>query len=249
MDEARKTNRLRGDEFHRRFFAGRVIDIGCGTDFVVPHAIPFVLDQGDAQKISDYFEPGSFDCVHSSHCLEHMEHVPDALSQWWSLVKPGGHMIIVVPDEDLDEQGTWPSLFNADHKATFRLDKQQSWSPVSYDLGALVFALPDAEIVDATLQDSGYDRHLSPHRITPLGRLQYQFGERRQAFMGALMRRGVPVYRMNRMLERLECWLGKPIDQTLGLAMAQIQVIALKRPGPDATLQDAILRPSRKRLS
>src|SRR5271166_2368833 len=108
MDEARKTNVLRGEEFKRRFFAGRVIDIGCGDDLVVPHAVPFDLAHGDAQWILNYFEAGSFDCVHSSHCLEHMRDATLALAQWWGLVRPGGHLIIVVPHEDLYEQGAWP---------------------------------------------------------------------------------------------------------------------------------------------
>ena len=51
-----------------------------------------------------------------------MRDVPQALEQWWQLVKPGGAMVIVVPDEDLYEQGAWPSLFNRDHSATFRLN-------------------------------------------------------------------------------------------------------------------------------
>jgi SAM-dependent methyltransferase len=235
MDEARKTNRLRGEEFGGRFFGGRVIDVGCGPDLVVPNAVPFDLEHGDAERILDYFEAGSFDCVHSSHCLEHMRDVKTALAQWWGLVRPGGYLVIVVPDEDLYEQGMWPSLFNPDHKATFRLGKQQSWSPVSYDIDMLVRALPGAEIVEATLQDSGYDRRLMRRRMGWLGRLQHQFGARRQDFMGGLMRRGVPVYRLNRMLDRIERWLGKPIDQTLGPAMAQIQIIARRSPVSAAT--------------
>lgn len=47
MDEASKTNRIRGD----RCLYGRVIDIGCGRDLVVPNGVPFVLPQGDVQSI------------------------------------------------------------------------------------------------------------------------------------------------------------------------------------------------------
>jgi SAM-dependent methyltransferase len=139
--------------------SGRVINIGYGGDLVVAHAVPFDLPQGEAQRILDYFEPETFDCVHSSHCLEHMKNVKISLYNWWSLVKPGGYLIIVVPDEDLYEQGIWPSVFNPDHWATFNLGKLKSWSPVSYDIEALIKVLPGAEIVDARLQDDGYDRH------------------------------------------------------------------------------------------
>ena len=111
MDEASKTERIRGPEFSDQYFSGKVLDIGCGDNLVVPNAIPFDKEQGDAQNILNYLKPSDFDCVHSSHSLEHMRDVPKALEQWWQLVKPGGAMVIVVPDEDLYEQGVWPSLF------------------------------------------------------------------------------------------------------------------------------------------
>ena len=57
MNEATKTNRIRGEEFKLRYLSGRVIDIGCGKDLVVPGAIPFDLPQGDAQWVLDDFEP------------------------------------------------------------------------------------------------------------------------------------------------------------------------------------------------
>ena len=230
MDEAKKTNLLRGAAFGSRYFTGRVIDVGCGDDLVVPHAVPFDTVHGDAQWILNYFEPNSFDCVHSSHCLEHMRDVDIAITQWWGLVKPGGYLIIVVPDEDLYEQGTWPSLFNPDHKATFRLGKPASWSSVSYDLGDLARALPDADLIEAQLQDDGYDRSLMRERIGRMGRLLHRFGLQRQESLAALMRRGVPVYRLNSALDKIGTWLGKPVDQTLGPALAQIQVIVRKRP-------------------
>ena len=63
------------------------------------------LIHGDAQHILDYKKKESYDCVNSSHCLEHMKDVPSALSQWWGLVKPGGYLVTVVPHEDLYEQG------------------------------------------------------------------------------------------------------------------------------------------------
>ena len=115
MDEAKKTNIIRGEEFKLRYLPGRVIDIGCGPDLVAPHAAPDDLAQGDAQWSWLFFEAESFDCVHSSHCLGHMKNVEIALCNWWApLVKPGGYLVIVVPDEDR----MWPSLFNSDHKTS-----------------------------------------------------------------------------------------------------------------------------------
>jgi len=226
MDEAKKTNSIRGEEFINRFLSGRTIDIGCGPDLVTPHAIPFDKEQGDAQSILNYFEPASFDCVHSSHCLEHMQNVESALCNWWALVKPGGYLVVVVPDEDLYEQGFWPSIFNIDHKATFNLGKRESWSPVSYDIEALIKALPGAEILEARLQNDGYDRHLL--RRSAMSRFLGRWSSRRQRSFDQLSRIGLPTYRINLWSHRLETVLGKPIDQTLGAAVAQIQVVAQK---------------------
>lgn len=229
MDEARKTNSVRGPEFNRTMFAGDTIDIGCGPDLVVPRAVPFDLVHGDAQFISRYFSAESFDTVHSSHCLEHMRDVEGALAEWWSLVRPCGHLVIVVPEEDLYEQGGWPSLFNDDHKATFRLHRPTRWSPVSYDLGALVAALPDVELVDARLQDDGYDRGLMLGRMTGWNRFLYRAGKRRRGTFRRLIRFGLPLTGLDLALDRLEWRMGKPVDQTGGPALAQIQAVARKR--------------------
>src|SRR6185437_6751448 len=169
--EASKTRAIRGPEFEKRFLGGRVIDIGCGPDLVVPHAEAFDLQHGDAQRIASQRPIEAYDAVHSSHCLEHMRDVPAALEQWWSLVRPGGYLVLVVPDEDLYEQGGWPSLFNSDHRATFRLQKAESWSPVSYDVLQLVSGLERAEIMSCELQHHGYEPGLRKLRITRVDRL------------------------------------------------------------------------------
>src|SRR5207248_8033308 len=129
MDEASKTRKIRGPEFERQYFSGKVIDSGSGKDLVTPQAEPFDKQHGDANHVLQYLKAGTYDCVHSAHCLEHMFHPNETLQEWWGLVRPGGHLIVVVPHEDLYEQGIWPSIFNLDHKATFRLDKEETWSP------------------------------------------------------------------------------------------------------------------------
>jgi hypothetical protein len=49
-----------------------------------------------------------------------------------------------VPDEDLYEQGIWPSEFNVDHKHTFTICKARSWSPVSINLTDLLASVADS---------------------------------------------------------------------------------------------------------
>jgi SAM-dependent methyltransferase len=203
----------------RALLAGRGIDIGCGPDPVLPDALPFDQEDGDANEITRFVQ-GPFDYVYSSHCLEHMRDARAAILEWWKLVRVGGHLIFVVPDEDLYEQGVFPSRFNGDHKATFTLSKQESWSPVSINVLDLAQGLPGGSLVALRLQDHGYDRRLQRH------------GPRRP---GPVARPVLSLYRRLRKagfrwmpLEALEahCTL---VDQTLGPdAVAQILCIVKK---------------------
>lgn len=224
-DEASKTRAVRGSEFELRYFSGRVIDIGCGPDLVVAHAEPFDLQHGDAQKIHMFREAAAYDTVSSSHCLEHMRDVSAALCSWWSLVRPGGYLVLVVPDEDLYEQGTWPSIFNCDHKATFRIGGESSWSPVSYDILSLVAALPGAEVISCERQDAGYDQNLRCSHIGIWGRSLFKV---KRGSASALRRLGFEASFMERTIGTLLDRVGAPIDQTNGNALAQIQVVARK---------------------
>ena len=158
MDEASKTLETWG-EWERSLLSGSGIDIGCGPDPITPDVRPFDLEHGDANCITEHVDD-TFDFVFSSHCLEHMHDPFATLQEWWKLVKPGGHLIFLVPDEDLYEQGVFPSRFNADHKATFTISKRTSWSPVSINLLELAQSLPNSQLVSIQLQDHNYDRRL-----------------------------------------------------------------------------------------
>ena len=172
---------------------------------------------GDAQFILRYREKESYDCVNSSHCLEHMKDVPAALSQWWKLVKPGGYMVIVVPHEDLYEQKIWPSVFNQNHTATFRLKSNTTWSSVSYDLFELMDDLPSSKIIESELQDLNYDYKLLGKRVGKFSRKFYKHLKSnnyiKKKFANYLYKNfWVKGYRVS----------GVPIDQTLGDALAQV---------------------------
>ena len=228
MKESSKTKQIRNDQFYSKYLSGKVIDIGGGNDPVVESAEVFDLSEGDAQHILRYKKKQNFDCVYSSHCLEHMTDVESALSEWWELVKPGGFMIIVVPHEDLYEQKIWPSVFAGGHNATFRLNSDTSWSPVSYDLSSLVSKLENSEIISSDVQDFNYDYQLMGKRITPIGRKIYKW--RRSSNN---LKRKISELTYNFFHDKF--WvkskniIGKPIDQTTWNALAQIQVIAQKK--------------------
>jgi SAM-dependent methyltransferase len=225
MREASKTNQYRTESFFSDYLSGKVLDIGAGNDLVCPHAIGFDMEDGDANYLNRYFPENSFDAVHSSHSLEHMVDPVQALQNWWPLVKPGGYLVLVVPDEDLYEQGIWPSAFNTDHKTTFRLDKSDSWSPVSYEIRSLCSSLPGAEVVSAEVQNFNF----APELVFPRGLIVKRKYPRYIKWLMSLAKR-VPF--LGKDLERnLKISLikkGYPFDQSKYDVCAQIQIVVRK---------------------
>ncbi len=224
-NESAKTRAVRGDAFYTNYLSGKIIDIGCGSDPVTANAEPFDLEHGDAQIIASLRPGQAYDAVHSSHCLEHMRDPAEALRQWWALVKPGGYLVIVVPDEALYEQGIWPSIFNADHKSAFRIVDEAGGNAGVYDLRSLVGGLPQAEIISCEIQSRGYRMLLRTRGISPLGQRLYTFKRRLQV---RLERMRLDIAPLRLMIDGLGVIAGVPVDQTLGGAMAQIQIVARK---------------------
>jgi SAM-dependent methyltransferase len=215
-NEASKTRAVWGQEV-LALLRGDGLDVGCGDDPILPGVEPFDKPQGDANHLSRYVTR-TYDFVFASHVLEHMHDPGAALRDWLSVVKPGGHLIALVPDEDLYEQGHFPSLFNDDHKHTFTLRKARSWSPRSVNVLDLVKDL-DATLISAELQDQGYDRRLLRHTPTR-HRLRLLTLWRR---IGRRLRPGL----LRTLVNRLFIALGAPVDQTAlpDARLAQIQFI------------------------
>ncbi len=218
MNESSKSKRWFSDA-QRRSLHGRVLDIGAGADPVLADAVVFDLAHGDANRITA-FEPGSFDCVYSSHCLEHMHDPVATLANWWSLVKPGGTLFLIVPDEDLYEQGVFPSRFNSDHKSTFTLAKKRSWSARSFNVFDLCAGLPGARVEDLCLNDIDYDRGAARH-----GQVQSGAARRLARLHESLRKRGL----LPRRAEAMR-WAMRAVgqDQTRGEALAQIEALVRK---------------------
>lgn len=170
--------RVHDQRFATRYFVGSGIDIGCGSDPIAQYHEQFPLitsvkswdlPDGDAQYLATVPD-ASLDFAHSSHSLEHMVDPRIALMNWLRVLKPGGHLIVMVPDEDLYEQGKFPSTYNDDHKWTFTIHKSTSWSSRSINLMQLLseFSLQaqtlKLELLDATYryQLNRFDQTLTP---------------------------------------------------------------------------------------
>ena len=168
MHESSKSvmRRLHDSRFATRYLVGHGIDIGCGPDSIFNYREQFPLMQscrnwdlpdGDAQFL-ETVQDETFDFVHSSHCLEHMRNPQEALYHWLRVLKPGGHLIVMIPDEDLYEQGIFPSTNNDDHKWTFTVFKEKSWSEQSISLMSLladfssIAQILKIEVLDATFR-------------------------------------------------------------------------------------------------
>jgi SAM-dependent methyltransferase len=124
---------------------------------VTPDCLQWDKINGDATLLTG-LQSGAFDWVYSSHCLEHLADPTAALTRWWELVRSGGYLIVLVPDEDLYEQGIWPSSFNQEHKTTWTTWKApgDSWSPVSRNLRDELQVLPGGELCSLRFLNAGY---------------------------------------------------------------------------------------------
>lgn len=182
MKECSKSipRRLSQPNFINRYFVGDGLDIGGKPDPLGLYREVFSrmrsvrtwdLEDGDAQHLAGVPD-ASYDFVHSSHCLEHLHDPAEGLRHWLRVVKPGGHVIVTVPDEDLYEQGQFPSTFNLDHKWTFTIYKPASWSRKSVNVLSLVTGLGQtAQLVKVELLDATYRYELPrfDQTITPIG--------------------------------------------------------------------------------
>jgi SAM-dependent methyltransferase len=225
MNETTKTKQVRHPDFYKEYLSGKVIDIGAGGDLVVQGAESFDVEDGDANWITRYRSCESYDAVHSSHCLEHMNDPIAAIHQWLQICRKGGYLIVVVPDEDLYEQGFWPSKFNPDHKSTFKWEKGSSWSPVSFNLCEIFEKLHNVEIISYQRHDFKYNHQL---------KVSYPPRQCTEPYVILFSRRVIRklFFFMPKLSWRFENFSNLryllPIDQTARDALAQIQIVVRK---------------------
>jgi len=167
MQETSKAliRRLQDARYANTYFKGEGIDIGCGPDPLSKYSQqfplmtglkPWDLEDGDAQLMTNAKDE-SYDFVHSSHCLEHLYDPYEAFDNWIRICKPGGYIITTIPDEDLYEQGVWPSNHNPDHKTSWTISKENSWSPASINLLEFLYQYKDkVEILKVELINSAF---------------------------------------------------------------------------------------------
>lgn len=194
MHESSKSifHKLKDSRYATRYLVGNGIDIGAGPDSLAQYYEFFPLmkscrawdkPDGDAEFMKG-IEDNTFDFVHTSHCLEHMRDAKNALGNWLRILRPSGYLICIIPDEDLYEQGVFPSTFNSDHKHTFTIYKKKSWSQNSINIFDLLSSLnQDVEIRKIELLDATYRYNLNARSnqkrfdqtLTPIGECAIEF--------------------------------------------------------------------------
>jgi SAM-dependent methyltransferase len=156
-------------------FRGTALDIGAAGDPLsryraeLPHLTRItgldhdkspdgLVDSELIQAGADQIPTGlTWDLVYSSHCLEHLyqhtlQRVADA---WWAAVRPGGHLLVIVPDMEMYERGHWPSKYNCDHKTTWRLERLPA-DPYYVESLRQFVMLPGSELLSIQRLSAGY---------------------------------------------------------------------------------------------
>lgn len=143
----------------REIFRGKMLDVGCGPDPLrYEGCIGFDSKDGDANKLSQYFEPESFDLLAGSHVLEHMADPRAAMRDWLKIVKPGGYVLQTVPDWVAYERMQWPSRFNGDHKSSWSMLYLGSIAPIHIHIPTFLKELEDiAEILLARYVERNFN--------------------------------------------------------------------------------------------
>lgn len=118
-ETAKAYDRRVREGWFERYVADPGIDIGCQRD-PLNHTFrrwDLIYGDGDATFMEGVADE-TFATVYASHVLEHLADPITALRNWYRILRPGGHLIVVVPHRDLYEgRKTLPSRWNHEHKS------------------------------------------------------------------------------------------------------------------------------------
>lgn len=128
------------------FCQGNGCDVGSGGDPVVPWAIQVDLPgeaftryghahdgtmpiqyRGDARNLP--FKDATMDFVYSSHLIEDFDDWPVVLEEFVRVLKPEGHLVVMVPDKKLFRAAVAGGQNdNASHRHEFHVGELTEWA-------------------------------------------------------------------------------------------------------------------------
>jgi SAM-dependent methyltransferase len=126
------------------------IDIGSGPDPLFIGEETWRLwdrEDGDATFMASVHD-NFYDVAYASHILEDMDDPATALKNWYRIIRPGGHLIVLVPHRDrYERRKELPSLFNGAHRSFWLPDRAEP--PVTRSMfHEFKAALPEAELLN-----------------------------------------------------------------------------------------------------
>jgi len=127
-----KPKDLEGDMIREMKPAGKIIDLGCGSNKTIEDSIGVdIIPKGEkidslnnaisvADVVADVskplpFDKESIDVIIARHILEHMTDTIEVLKNWKEVLKKKGRLIIAVPDEEIVRS----IPMNLEHKHAF----------------------------------------------------------------------------------------------------------------------------------
>ncbi len=162
------TRRTADRDFVTRYIVGHGLDVGAGPDPITKyaHRYPYMLSarawdlvDGDGQTLPGIAE-NSLDFVVASHVLEHLRLPRSAMHRWLQVLKPGGHLIIVVPDYEMYERNIWPSQFGVGHQQRFTSDRGGNYGEPANILELCLSLVVEATLERFALLRAGFDPNL-----------------------------------------------------------------------------------------
>ena len=168
MYENTKATFLRWSQnrLYHQVFKGEGLHINPGDDPLKAKNFPLVksiktknLENFNLEKdgLEDYRE---FDFVLFTHLVGFEQEPEKVLTHILKCVKSKGHLIFTVPDEDLYEQGQFPSIFNKGHKRSFSIHKEESWSGKQCNIIDVIDKIDEASCRKIELVDTNYNYSL-----------------------------------------------------------------------------------------
>lgn len=155
-ETSKAKDRRKAAGFFERYLRGQGIDVGYGGDLVVPNCRGWDVEDGDAHDLAGIADE-TFDFVYSSHVLEHLTDPARAIRNWWRVLKPGGYLILYLPERDMFERKrTLPSTTCLDHRHFFLLDRDDPPDTIGL-IPLLKRNLSGMEIVYNQICDAGYN--------------------------------------------------------------------------------------------
>ena len=168
---------------------GSGIDVGAGGRTLTPanercDVVPtYSPDHLASAEALTFAADDTYDWLYSGHCIEHCQDTLATIREWLRVVKPGGHVCIVVPDVNHTRaQNTDPTPHRHEWAPREFLENILGWrqgTQTWYEARGFVPQLPEAELISAHVACPNWSFHVVLRKREVVG------DEKQQAVAGA----------------------------------------------------------------